>query len=97
MVYVNYLVQKGFTFILHEELYSAAKIQNMMRGSLLAVTSLKLMSCDLCTQPESDVMALNIPQTGLTNTYIFISLIFKVSQKKIRNFWEFKKKIGIIL
>ena len=85
MVYVNYLVQKGFTFILHEELYSAAKIQNMMRGSLLAVTSLKLMSCEQCTQ-QSDVMALNIPQTGLTNTYIFIFLIFKVSQKFFRNF-----------
>ena len=67
VVYVNYLVQKGFTFILHEELFSAAKIQNMMRGSLLAVTSLKLMSCEKCTQ-QSDVMALNIPQTGLTNT-----------------------------
>ena len=73
VVYVNYLVQKNLTFILHEELFSAAKIKYMMREqcSLIAMTSLKLMACKECCDgvQQSDLMALNVPYTGCANTW----------------------------
>ena len=72
VVYVNYLVQKNLTFILHEELFSAAKIKYMLREqcSLIAMTSLKLMACKECcvAVQQSDLMALNVPYTGCANT-----------------------------
>ena len=72
VVYVNYLVQKNLTFILHEELFSAAKIKYMLREqcSLIAMTSLKLMACKECcvAVQQNDLMALNVPYTGCANT-----------------------------
>ena len=72
VVYVNYLVQKNLTFILHEELFSAAKIKYMLREqcSLIAMTSLKLMACKECCDgvQQSDLVALNVPYTGCANT-----------------------------
>ena len=41
VVYINYLVQKGYMFIIHEELFSAYKIKTSMQNTVSQKSSKK--------------------------------------------------------
>ena len=41
LVYINYLVQKGYMFLIHEELFSAHKIKSTMMMSMQSTVSQK--------------------------------------------------------
>ena len=43
LVYINYLVQKGYMFLIHEELFSAHKIKSTMMMSMQSTVSQKLL------------------------------------------------------
>ena len=44
LVYINYLVQKGYMFLIHEELFSAHKIKSTMMMSMQSTVSQKLLN-----------------------------------------------------
>ena len=73
--YVSSVIRQGYSYVLDVELYAASKIKWLFKGSMIFLTALKLMSCEVCSSGKKfnpawkkmedtcDLMALKVPRT----------------------------------